>query len=68
MLTSVLLVVGFIFLIAGIFIMASDWDIEIKNISFDSEILGQGLTITGGGLAFLMLFAKGVAWMSVVCG
>lgn len=68
MLTSVLLVVGFIFLIAGILIMASDWDIEIKNISFDSDILGQGLTITGGVLAFLMLFAKGVVWMSVVCG
>lgn len=61
--TWVLLILGFICLFAGIFMLASCIDIHIKGISFNSEILGWGLTWTGGVLTFLMLFAKGVAWM-----
>ena len=63
MFTWILFAFGLICLFAGILILASDMDIDIKNISFDSDILGQGLTITGGILTFLMLFAKGVAWL-----
>ena len=68
MLTSVLLVVGFIFLITGILLMASNYDIKIKNIRFDCDTLGLGLTVTGGMLVFLMLFAKGFAWMTIMGG
>ena len=64
MLTWFWFVFGLICLFVGIFIMASDADISIKNISFDNIILGGGLAITGGALAFLMLFAKGVAWLT----
>lgn len=59
---------GMICLFAGIFIMASDVDISIKNISFNNNILGSGLAFTGGVLAFLMLFAKGFAWMNSLGG
>ena len=68
MLTWIWFVFGLICLFAGIFIVASDVDINIKNISFDNDILGYGFAITGGALAFLMLFAKGVAWMASLGG
>ena len=61
--TWFLLILGFICLFAGIFILASDMDIDIKGISFDSTLLGQGLATTGGVLTLLMLFAKGAAWL-----
>lgn len=67
MMTSILFVLGFIFLITGIFMQASSTNfIKIKNISFDSETLGFGLAMTGGILTFLMLLAKGFVWMSTV--
>lgn len=64
MFTWIWFVFGLICLFVGIFIVASDVDISIKDISFDNVVLGGGLTITGGALAFLMLFAKGVAWLT----
>ena len=63
MLTWILFAFGLICLFAGIFILASNIDIRIKYIRLSNDILGEGLITTGAILAFLMLFAKGVAWM-----
>jgi hypothetical protein len=68
MLTWFWFVFGLICLFAGIFIMASDVYVSIKDIKFDNNILGQGLAFAGGALAFLMLFAKGIAWITSLGG
>lgn len=58
-----LFLIGFIIAILGIFISASDIDLEIKDYSFDNDILGAGLTAIGGVLAIVMLFALGINWL-----
>ena len=59
-----LFVIGFLMAILGVFIMASDYDIEIKERSFDDEMLGGGLLAIGGVLAVLMLSALGISWVA----
>lgn len=58
-----LFLIGFIITILGVFIAASDIDLEIKGCSFDNEVLGGGLIAIGGVLAVSMLFALGVSWL-----
>ena len=64
MLLGVWFIIGLILAISGVFITASDYDLEIKDCSFDCEVLGTGLSIIGGLLAGAMLFALGVRWLS----
>lgn len=59
-----LFMVGLFLAILGSFIMASDYDVEIKEYSFDSEILGGCLLGIGSVLAVLMLIGLGVSWVA----
>ena len=56
-------IIGLIMTILGLFMISSDYDLEIKGCSFDGEVLGTGLSIIGGLLAGAMLFALGVRWL-----
>ena len=59
-----LFMVGLFLAILGSFIMASDYDIEIKEYSFDSDTLGACLLGIGSVLAVLMLVGIGIAWLN----
>lgn len=68
MLTWFWFVFGLICSFVGIFLIANDEFIYIKDKKFDGETLGIGFVSIGVILAFLMLFAKGVAWMASLGG
>ena len=58
-------VIGFVMGIIGVFISAYDkYTLTIKGITFDTDVLGLGMGAVGFILAFLMLLAKGVAWLA----
>ena len=60
-------VVGFIIGVIGVFVMAYDvYDLTFRGMEFDTEILGQGMTIAGFALAIVMLLGNGIVWMNSV--
>lgn len=61
-----LFVVGFIMAIGGVALAACYNDIEIKGYRFDNETIGWTITWIGVALAFLMLLANGIVWLSTL--
>ena len=60
-------VVGLIIGVIGVFVMAYDGcNLAIGGMEFDTEILGQGMTIAGFVLAIIMLLGNGIVWMNGV--
>lgn len=60
-------VVGLIIGVIGVFVMAYDgYNLAIGGMEFDTEILGQGMTIAGFVLAIIMLLGNGIVWMNGV--
>ena len=62
---TVLFWLGLVFVILGILSWSDLFDFRTKHMA---EIIGKGLTITGGTLAGLMVFAKMVLWILTVGG
>lgn len=54
---------GFIIAVIGIVLMSIDACIEIKNICFNTDILGEGLATIGGVLSGVMFVCIGVMWL-----
>lgn len=57
-------IVGLIFVISGVFMMASlNNHIHIGKYVFDSDELGGGFIVIGSILAILMIIGLGVHWL-----
>lgn len=54
---------GFIVAVVGIVLTSSDTDIKIKNVSFNTETIGEGLATIGGVLSGVMFVCIGVTWL-----
>lgn len=54
---------GLIIAVVGIILASSDTDIKIKNVSFDVETLGEGLSTIGGVLSGVMFVCIGAMWL-----
>lgn len=55
---------GLILAIAGTFTMAYDDYIKIKELSFDSEMLGVGLIAIGAILSGIMFIGLAITWLA----
>lgn len=54
---------GLIIAVVGIVLASSDTDIKIKNVSFSTETLGEGLATIGGVLSGVMFVCIGAMWL-----